>query len=557
MKSYKQLLEARKSTIVFGFGRLNPPTKGHEVLANAIKTLATKHNAEHVLYVSRSQDSKKNPLNLEQKVYYVRNSFKGLNVVGASDKVRTFIEAAKELTGKYDNLIMVAGSDRVLEYKTLLDKYNGKDFNFKSILVVSAGERDPDAEGASGMSATKMRQAATDNDFSKFKSGVPSGMSASVAKKMFDDVRTGMKLSEDFDEVRDDYINEKVFNVGDIVEYKEQELAIVFRGSNYVVLEDKQKVWLHDIKPTNKVNEAIMVKQQDKLKAARIIGMALGYADAETKNDPAAIVNMALRSIRHKTLNAESKSIISRMMQLAKQMEINYDEKLLPLKHEVQEAVSDDKEERKLPEPIDAQDKVDTVIEPDGHVLMAGKGDTHQYQRIRRIQYRVHEEQEEDDMLEDEDINDIFNEINDDAIIEHGYEDDEFNIVDDETGEIIEEVSIDEGEINEVLSRIERLRSKVRMRRTQAKRERAAKIALKRRSSAPVLATRARRVAVKTLEKRLARKPLNQLSVSEKERLEARIARMKPIITKLAARLLPKVRQIERTRLEHSSTAKE
>lgn len=546
MISYKTLLEARKSTVVMAFGRLNPPTMGHELLVNAVASIAKKHNADHVIFVSRTQDSKKNPLSVDQKVSYARHSFKEMNIVGATDKIRTFIEAAKSLTGRYDNLIMIAGSDRVLEYKQLLDKYNGKDFNFKSILVVSAGERDPDEEGAAGMSASKMRAAAAANDFAKFKQGVPSKMSPAMARRMFDDVRAGMDLSEETDEVRELYIKDELFNVGDIVVYEGKELPVVVRGSNYVVLEGNIRAWLHDIKPTNKVHEAMQIKQQDKLKAARIIGMSLGYMDAETKNDPAQIINYALRGIRNKPMNAETKAILSRMLELAKSMEIPYDEKLVTLKEENTEV-----EVILSPEEQEEKDKED---EKHHHNLMFNPlMKQSEYKRIRKIHIKAHESEEKDGPLDDDfDDEDFLLNISDDEIIEHGYDDDEFNVVDDENGEVKESFEMEP--LSEVLSRVERMRAKIKMRRSEAKRERAEKIALKRRSSGAVLAKRARRVAVKTLEKRLARKPLNTLSIGEKERLEARIARMGPVITRLAAKMIPRVRKIEKERLEHKST---
>lgn len=511
MITYKELLEARKSTIVMAFGRLNPPTIGHELLVKAVAALAKKNNADHVIYISRSQDAKKNPLTVDQKVAYSRHSFKGMNIVGANDKVRTFIEAAKDLTGKYDNLIMIAGSDRILEYKQILDKYNGKDFNFKSILVVSAGERDPDEEGAAGMSASKMRAAAAANDFAKFKQGVPSAMTGVMARRMFNDVRAGMKVNEDVDSVREDYINERVFNVGDIVLHEGAEKAVLYRGANYVVLEGSVRAWLKDIEPTNKIDEAVMVKQQDKLKAARIIGMSLGYEDAESKTDPAAIVNMALRGIRNKALNPEAKAILMRMLELARKMEINFDEKILVLKES-----EDEKGDEEEPEEAESEESDD----------------------------------------EFEDLDKLAMHLSDDDVIEHGYEEDELHVVDDESGMPIEE-NFNLDSINEVLSRMERLRAKARMARSETKRERKAVIALKRRSSGPVLAKRARRLAVKTLEMKLARKPLSQLSIGEKERIEARIARLKPVLTRLATKMLPRVRQIEKTRLEHHSTQKE
>lgn len=562
MITFKQLLEQKKSTVVMTFGRMNPVTVGHSLLVERVLEEAKRRNADHVIYLSKSQDSKKNPLNVDQKVYYARQSFPGANIKGADDKIRTFIEVAKSLTGKYSNLVMIAGSDRVPEYKRLLDQYNGKDFTFDSIEVVSAGERDPDADGAAGMSATKMRQAAVANDFAKFKQGVPPKMSQTVARKMFDDVRSGLKINETFDETRDDYVNERILGIGDIVIHEDKESTVTFRGSNYVVLDEQKRVWISDVTPTDKINEAIMVKQQDKLKAARIIGLSLGYADAESKTDPSMIVNNALRGMRNKSLNKESLSIIHRMLMLAKQMEIKFDESLFGIKeffdaadykigkdgrkiraHRIVTAKIDDEQQNESAN-VDAEEK-------QAHNLMTKPGVAQQseYERRRKIHLKMHENEDEEDFDED----DI--EISDDDIIEHGYDDEEFNIVDDENN-IVESIEASDSELNEVLSRVERLKAKVRMRRSEAKRERGMKIALKRRSNTATLAKRARRVAVNTLKAKLARKPIDQLSVAEKERIEKRLERMGPVITRIAAKMLPRVRQVEKTRLEHSTTEK-
>jgi hypothetical protein len=585
MITYKELAEAKSSTVVMAFGRMSPPTSGHELLVKAVLATAKKNNAEHIIFLSRTQDAKKNPLTVDQKVYYARQSFKGANIVGASDQIRTFIEAAKYLTGKYKNLIMVAGSDRLLEYKQLLDKYNGKDFKFDSVLVVSAGERDPDADGASGMSATKMRQAAADNDFAKFKQGVPTGMNLATAKKMFDDVRAGMKLNEDSNDVREDYVNNRIFGVGSIVSYNNEEKAVVWCGPNYVVLEGNEKAWIKDIAPTGKVDEAIMVKQQDKLKAARIIGMALGYEDAEIKTDPAQIVNSALRGIRNKAMNPEMKKILTRMLELATKMEIKYDDKLINLKEAFIDEISDrtlksytkkamqdtlsgkkdrNKGMQKAYSKLAGTDKPlgesqnDATIddeEAEAHALMTkqGKASETKYKQLRKIHLKMHESDEEDgEDLSDEELEKLANDLSDDDMIEHGYDDDELHVVDEETGEEIIDEEVDA--LHEVLSRVERMRAKVRMARTKAKRQRNARIALKRRSTTPVVANRARRLAIKALKMKFARKPLNKLSVAEKERLELRISKLKPIITRLATKIMPKVRQLEKNRLEHSST---
>jgi hypothetical protein len=198
MKSFKtSLTEASKSQVVVSFGRMNPMTNGHEKLADKIKTEAKKRNADAKLYLSHSTNPKKDPLDFKTKVKFAKKAF---GPMVQNSAARTIIEVAKELSGKYDDLIVVVGSDRIPEFKTLLNKYNGKDFTFKSIEVVSAGERDPDAEGVSGMSGSKMRGFVTSDDFDSFKEGVPSKLSDSDAKALFDAVKRGMNLKEELEQ---------------------------------------------------------------------------------------------------------------------------------------------------------------------------------------------------------------------------------------------------------------------------------------------------------------------------------------------------------------------
>jgi hypothetical protein len=198
MKTFKaSLTEATKSQVVVSFGRMNPMTNGHEKLADKIKTEAKKRNADAKLYLSHSTNPKKDPLDFKTKVKFAKKAF---GPMVQNSVARTIIEVAKELSGKYDDLIVVVGSDRIPEFKTLLNKYNGKDFTFKTIEVVSAGERDPDAEGVSGMSGSKMRGFVTSDDFNSFKQGVPSKLSDSDAKALFDAVKRGMNLKEELEQ---------------------------------------------------------------------------------------------------------------------------------------------------------------------------------------------------------------------------------------------------------------------------------------------------------------------------------------------------------------------
>lgn len=197
MKSYKSLLvEAAKKTIVMSFVRMQPGTIGHQLLIDTVIKQSKTHSADHVVYVSKTVDKKQNPLTVEQKLLYLRKMFPGINFVAADAQIRTFMDAAVALSKKYSNLIMVAGSDRVPVFTKTLNAYNGKEYDYDSIEVVSAGERDPDSDSASGMSGTKMRQAAIAGDFSTFRKGIPRTLDDNMTRKLMTDITAGSTISE-------------------------------------------------------------------------------------------------------------------------------------------------------------------------------------------------------------------------------------------------------------------------------------------------------------------------------------------------------------------------
>lgn len=192
-----------EKTTVFAFGRMNPPTVGHEKLVNKVKEVAKEHKANHLIVISHSQDAKKNPLSSDKKLKHAKRFFPNTTLKTSSKEAPTFLQHAAEIhKSGTQHLIMVGGSDRVDEYHKKLHQYNGegegKLYNFKSIKVVSAGERDPDAEGVEGMSASKMREHAKNNNFNEFKKGVPAHVSEKHAQELFKDVRHGMQLKESF-----------------------------------------------------------------------------------------------------------------------------------------------------------------------------------------------------------------------------------------------------------------------------------------------------------------------------------------------------------------------
>ena len=212
------------STAVFVFGRFNPPTIGHEKLLNALTATAQREGGKALVYTSSTQDAKKNPLSKDQIFKYLTKAFpRAKRTFQTKSTARTALEVAVELSGKYDKLVMVVGSDRVSDFSSLLNTYNGikskhGSYEYKEIDIVSAGERDPDASGATGMSASKMREAAVQGDFDLFKEGVPSGMSDKDAKNMMNDVRVGLKL----DVIRERMKRRRGLQEPILVEKKEQ-----------------------------------------------------------------------------------------------------------------------------------------------------------------------------------------------------------------------------------------------------------------------------------------------------------------------------------------------
>ena len=201
-KSYEKFIkEVRGTTAVFTFGRFNPPTIGHEKLLNVVGSTATKAKAESFVYTSHSQDAKKNPLSNDQKIVFMKMMFPKHRTSFMRTEAKTALHALSEIhkTGKFSKVIMVVGSDRVREFKTLLNKYNDIEskhgfYRFEDIDVISAGERDPDAEGTSGMSASKMRAAVKDKNYDIFKMGVPSGVSEKDSQTLYNAVAKGMKV---------------------------------------------------------------------------------------------------------------------------------------------------------------------------------------------------------------------------------------------------------------------------------------------------------------------------------------------------------------------------
>jgi hypothetical protein len=663
--------------------------------------------------------------------------FPRTNFIAANEQVRTFIEAAKELNKKYKNIVMVAGSDRVSEYERILNTYNGKDFHFDTVEVISAGERDPDSDSASGMSGTKMRESAKKGELEMFKRGLPHTLTTVDAKRLMNEIRAGMGLDVikesikfEANELREMYRNNEIFKLGQLVEDANGVYEIVDRGTNYLTVVDQegtmQKKWLTEVSATyvkmnedyqntegkgeitykgyttkylhhddyavqafndlihkggdpvailnalketdnymsheiaahgtqqmgasvyeqfmahvNRAKEALnnlgdlehhdyikdhidqmdktkaqytnpkegpgdmqealtnkTLRDSDELKVARVIATMLGVEKVESMSNPEQLVNLGLTKVRSKSLNPESIAIVKRMLDLAKEVNIKYDANLLTskLKEDVVDKSKDDNISKGILRSADYAKLMAVQNQTTNRRTMrTGHTDDPDHLRKMKIKHHLGEETEKEDPaleepgenekledsmetsqnavpvpeagvqgdedfeaanISDDEIEKMVSELSDDEIMDHVYQDDEVTVIDDETGEEVEDETIKEGNIMEVLSRSERIRAGSRFKRTSAKRERRLKIALHKTSDNKTINSRARRMAIKTMKMRFARKPLSQLSVSEKERLEKRVQNMKPVMNRIAMKMVPRIRRLEKDRLKPKATGK-
>lgn len=176
------------SKAVFTFGRMNPPTIGHEKLVNKVRAVARLHKGDPLIYLSHTHKAPKDPLEYSDKIKFAKKAFG--NVVKMS-RANTIIKVLQELENKYKEIVLVVGSDRVNDFKELINKYNGKDYTFDKITVVSAGERDPDADDVSGMSASKMRALAVESKEDEFKKGLPRNLQRD-SNKIYNMIRKGL-----------------------------------------------------------------------------------------------------------------------------------------------------------------------------------------------------------------------------------------------------------------------------------------------------------------------------------------------------------------------------
>jgi len=260
-------VEKTRGVLTIGFGRFNPPTAGHEKLLDKIKSTA--EEGEYIIYPSHTTDPQKNPLDSESKVLFMKKMFPDhANSIVYDPSVRTIFDALKSADAEgFSSVNIVVGSDRKSEFENLANKYNGQLYNFDSVNVISAGERDPDAEGVEGMSASKLRALAADGDFDAFKKGLPKAAKGMIARELFNTVQRSMsvaattegielwQIAPKYDQktLREQYISGNLFSMGSLVESLVTGLVgrVVRNGTNYIIAVTNEgimfKSWIKDL----------------------------------------------------------------------------------------------------------------------------------------------------------------------------------------------------------------------------------------------------------------------------------------------------------------------
>ena len=257
-------VEKTRGTLTIAFGRFNPPTTGHGKLLDTVASSSDED--DYMIIPSRTQDKKKNPLDTDTKVSVMKKMFPkhSEKIVNDPSNRTIFDVLSRAHNDGYTNVRIVGGGDRVKEFDKLAKDYNGKLYQFDNVEVMSAGDRDPDSDDVTGMSASKQRKAAAEGDIKAFMKGVPKSLSQKDAEELFQKIRSAMNIKEgwnmweiapkfDWQNLRENYVNNKIFRIGQFVENVNTGMVgkIIRRGTSYLicVTEDNMmfKSWIKDV----------------------------------------------------------------------------------------------------------------------------------------------------------------------------------------------------------------------------------------------------------------------------------------------------------------------
>ena len=562
MKDYRQLIkELPSTTLVCALGDFDPPTTAHELLVKTVNRLSEQKNTDHVIYAS-TKDSLIQEEKKEQylKLMFPKTKFKSVN----ESKISNLLE---ELSKKYKKIIIVAGSEQVAGLKKLVKE---------NTQIIAINEKNPDSN------YTKMKQLAVKGLYEEFKKKLPSTIRELDGRRLMNDVRVGLGLDpvkEQLvlvkDKLREQYFRGEIFNEGDIVESNGEQFTIVKRGSNHLLLKEESgklvSKWIQDVKPLeeNAMNEGVIQQNgTDKLEPStsdtgakaepKPKGKVKGFITFYNFDTKDPIKESALNPADiHGDYQAKSKTLhdLSKDKQVDQQQvqQRKLDlEKEYALKKEKLKAEHEKNKENLQTEQLEESKKKVVCPECGKNPCECG---------VERPGIGTDTTMSKDPFFKEdfseEEIDEMVNSVTDEDI-EDLYEEDELVLVYNDDGEEIpplqEESKYD---LMEVLSRTERMRGKIRLRKTSAKRGRSTKIALKRYSNPATINKRARRLAIKLMKKRMLRgRDYSKVSVGEKERIEKTLSQRKDVIGRIAQKLVSRVRKVEKARMSHGKVTK-
>jgi phosphopantetheine adenylyltransferase len=575
MKDYRQLIkELPSTTLVCALGDFDPPTTAHELLVKTVNRLSEQKNTDHVIYAS-TKDSLIQEEKKEQylKLMFPKTKFKSVN----ESKISNLLE---ELSKKYKKIIIVAGSEQVAGLKKLVKE---------NTQIIAINEKNPDSN------YTKMKQLAVKGLYEEFKKKLPSTIRELDGRRLMNDVRHGLGLEpvkEQLvlvkDKLREQYFRGEIFNEGDIVESNGEQFTIVKRGSNHLLLKEQSgklvSKWIQDVKPMEDkaMNEGVIQPNgTDKLDVSTSDTGA--KAEPKPKGKVKGFITFynfdAKDSVKEETDPAKERMKAQLSLKHAKEKETlaakHTQEKENLQTEEIKEPTGDLKDAcwtgytavgmkmkngKKVPNCVPKNEETELEEAKKKPVCpTCGKHECEcgeQRPGIGTDSTMSKDPFFKEDFTEEE-IEEMVNSVTDEDI-EDLYEEDELVLVYDDDGEEIpplqEESKYD---LMEVLSRTERMRGKIRLRKTSAKRGRSTKIALKRYSNPATINKRARRLAIKLMKKRMLRgRDYSKVSVGEKERIEKTLSQRKDVISRVAQKLVSRVRKVEKARMSHGKVTK-
>jgi hypothetical protein len=600
MKDYKQLIkELPSNTFVCALGEFNPPTTAHELLVKTVKVVAEQYRADHSIYISPSD-----LISEDKKAQFLQLMFPRAKFHSLGETF--FTSTIKQLTEKYRKVIIVAGADQFAEFKKLKES--------AKVEIISIGTKDPEINDA------KMRQFASKGVYEDFKTLLPSTIREIDGKRLMNEMRIGMNLEpikEQLvlvkDKLREKYFKGQIFNEGELVESNDKLYTIVKRGANHLLLKEESgelvSKWIHDVKPVKqniKLEEAVIqpngtdkidvnapesdtgAKQSPAPKGTK--KGFLTFYNMDTKENGDAMQEEVMVSSKSNDPIQKAKTKAALILKQTKEtgaLKTKHEREKRSLSQEEtqnqQGSLKDacwkgytaigmkNKNGKKVPNCVPVKEDLDEQQDDRKKQLKPFKAHTEKMQKPEGG--AIHEptqslpasqrpfdpffKEEKDFDLTEEEINRMVDSVTDEEIFDL-YEEHEISLVYEDTGEEVEahpeEYKMD---LMEVLSRQERLKGKIRLRKTAAKRSRSTKIALKRYSPTSTINKRARRLAIKLMKKRLLRgRDPAKVSVGEKERIERMMAKRKDIINRLAQKLVARVRKIEKTRMSHDKVTK-